>query len=79
MQGSAGGRAGLLATMFQRAPNTSISNEKRMNLPPLSECLSTRHWPVFNDKAGVISTKAALSNVRVADYSLETRRRHFER
>jgi len=58
MQAFAGDRPGLLPTRFQRALSTSISNEKRMNLLPPFECLNTRHWPVFNDQAGVISSNA---------------------
>src|SRR5215813_6084918 len=52
MQAFAGARSELLPTRVQRAPNTSISNEKRMNLPPPFECFNTRYWPVFNDQGG---------------------------
>ena len=59
MQAFAGDRPGLLPTRFQRALSTSISNEKRMNLLPPFECLNTRHWPVFNDKAGLTTHRSS--------------------
>jgi len=61
MQAFAGDRPGLLPTRFQRTPNTSISNEKRMNLPSPFECRNTRHWPVFNDQGGSISAETSTA------------------
>jgi hypothetical protein len=54
MQAFAEGTFRLLPTTYREPKNNAIPNEKRINLPPTFNALSTRHWPVFSDQARFI-------------------------
>src|SRR5262249_1300410 len=52
MQAFAEGTFRLLPTTYGGPKNNAIPNERRINLPPTFNAVSTRHWPVFSDKRG---------------------------